>query len=659
MKKIRAALGFILLLGALTACQGSDSSSVIEAATYSITAPAVSDAFTITGLPSEAKEGESVRFMVKGKGENVIKEVKANDEVLTSSGTMGVYRFKMPAQNVVISVSTNTVSSITLDTTGAKTTFFVGGTFASDGLKVVVTYGDNTKGTLEKGFEVSSPDLTSIGEKEVIVTYGGKRATYKVVVGEFLSTAASIVTNSDNATVNLLISGTYQGFNDAASLTAAAKGVAGINLQNHSGEGIDNWNNAYGTVDIDFADAGAGAWNYSIDIYAFAGAGGNGRSYIIHFGVTAPDANGSLNPANLDVPDCDTQAVTVGTKSYSLYYNSEWKVVEIRIIDSDSPYILADSYTLSYDETADVVYMNVSGTYGYLSEEQLSSDNLVTTFYLDMLQLDTWTSINATTDTLNAPSPVTVKADTTDTHKGTFGVKLPIARFAKKTAPTEEGGDPTLGDRVSLKTSPDYFFHFSSTTSNLKANIASGAQNIQVTDKDGGVYTLYTISTTDWKAGMLGLNYLGGDYVMNKSAALTAEDTKAIFSLNGIYSGITDTSDERYYADIMSFEDTTKLDITNNVVLTPESTGATRGTFAIEMDLTGKLAADKTYFFHYGANTGTADAPAYSNLALAVTETTIEVGDGTYTLKNVSGYTATDETWRNGLTTITFTPKAA
>ena len=56
MKKIRAALGFILLLGALTACQGSDSSSVMEAATYSITAPAVSDAFTITGLPSEAKE---------------------------------------------------------------------------------------------------------------------------------------------------------------------------------------------------------------------------------------------------------------------------------------------------------------------------------------------------------------------------------------------------------------------------------------------------------------------------------------------------------------------------------------------------------------------------------------------------------------------------
>ena len=74
-----------------------------------------------------------------------------------------------------------TLSSITLDTTDVQTTFLVGDTFNYDGLIVVAHYSDSSTEDLDS-FDVSSPNMTTTGNKTVTVTYSEKSATYTIIV---------------------------------------------------------------------------------------------------------------------------------------------------------------------------------------------------------------------------------------------------------------------------------------------------------------------------------------------------------------------------------------------------------------------------------------------------------------------------------------------
>ena len=87
-------------------------------------------------------------------------------------------------------VETKTLQSIAVNTDNVKKAFYVGDAFSSAGLVVTATYKGDETGTITTatvtGFSVSTPDMTSEGQKTVTVTYTEnsvtKTATYDISV---------------------------------------------------------------------------------------------------------------------------------------------------------------------------------------------------------------------------------------------------------------------------------------------------------------------------------------------------------------------------------------------------------------------------------------------------------------------------------------------
>lgn len=73
------------------------------------------------------------------------------------------------------------LTGIELDTTNVKTSFTVGDTFSYSGLVVTAIYDDESTEAVTD-YTVSSPDMSTEGEKTVNVTYKGKSADYKINV---------------------------------------------------------------------------------------------------------------------------------------------------------------------------------------------------------------------------------------------------------------------------------------------------------------------------------------------------------------------------------------------------------------------------------------------------------------------------------------------
>lgn len=76
------------------------------------------------------------------------------------------------------------ISGIEIKTPPTKQEYFVGDALDSTGLAVLVKYTDGTSETITSGFTVSELDSSSIGEKEITVTYKNHTTAFKVLVYE-------------------------------------------------------------------------------------------------------------------------------------------------------------------------------------------------------------------------------------------------------------------------------------------------------------------------------------------------------------------------------------------------------------------------------------------------------------------------------------------
>ena len=77
-----------------------------------------------------------------------------------------------------------TVKNIEL-TAPSKTEYYVGDTFSLEGGFLTVTYEDDTTAKVEldaEGVEITEPKMDSTGKKTITVRYGGKRATFNIMV---------------------------------------------------------------------------------------------------------------------------------------------------------------------------------------------------------------------------------------------------------------------------------------------------------------------------------------------------------------------------------------------------------------------------------------------------------------------------------------------
>lgn len=103
-----------------------------------------------------------------------------------------------------------TLSSIAVESLPAKTIYQIGDTLDTTGLKIKLTYSDNTINSITSGFTISDFSSATAGVKTVTVSYGGKTASFSVTVEEATVTGAkyemSDVTGSAGSTVEVFVS---------------------------------------------------------------------------------------------------------------------------------------------------------------------------------------------------------------------------------------------------------------------------------------------------------------------------------------------------------------------------------------------------------------------------------------------------------------------
>lgn len=642
MKKTNLMATILLSLSSmalLTACGsptpgGSAGASDSAAVTYGITLDAPAGV-TVTGLPEKAAEGDRVSFTVATADGKVIDKITVNDEEITS--TTSRYRFTMPAGAVTVKITVAELSGITVNASAARTAFFVGNTFEYEGIVVNTVIGGVEK-ALSSGFTVTAPDLTTEGTKTVTVTYSGFTATYEVKVGSIKGTDIDIIDKAGVPT--FVISGIYSGYASAAELTAAAKGMVKVDFQNNGA-----WTRFATSSELTFIDDGAGKFKVEIDVSELPGDA-NGIGYILHFGLpngnggTGSDADvGQAGDMKFETDSENTgKELVVGGRTYRIATNAGFDdqanfygCPSLTVVDNGVPTATFQQITLEKDgEHVNVVL------HGEFSNFDYTQDPNHEYFYLDLCELGGgWGNVADNIVWNFVPSGE-------GTTQGTFTATFDVA--GKLSADTH------------------YFFHYifgeaAATQSTQDRNLKWNNKTMQAMSiaHETGSYTVEMISGVSgysWADGLAGIYFLGGDYVSLEGVSLYNDNGAATAKLTGAYSGITEG--EAYYVDVMSFDNQVP-DLDGRISLKLNEVADNSGTFEIEIDLTGKLAVDATYYFHMGPVDETSGNRP--NIYKTVEKTDVEVADGTYTMSNASGYTDSGDTWRNGLAIVTFVAK--
>ena len=88
-----------------------------------------------------------------------------------------------------------TLSGIAVASNPSKTSYFVGDTLDTTGLKLTATYSNGTTQTITGGFTCTPTALSTAGAQTVTVSYGGKTATFTVNVQDVTLSGIAIASN--------------------------------------------------------------------------------------------------------------------------------------------------------------------------------------------------------------------------------------------------------------------------------------------------------------------------------------------------------------------------------------------------------------------------------------------------------------------------------
>lgn len=141
----------------------------------------VGDTLNVYGLIIEAKYSDRSKEIIES--DFVSRGVSFTPTKLSTAGTQAVtvtYGGKTTSFNVT--VKEITVSSISLSSNPTKTTYDVGDTLDTSGLKINAKYSDGTTKTISSGFTCSPTKLSTAGTQKITVAYNGKYTSFDVEV---------------------------------------------------------------------------------------------------------------------------------------------------------------------------------------------------------------------------------------------------------------------------------------------------------------------------------------------------------------------------------------------------------------------------------------------------------------------------------------------
>ena len=142
----------------------------------------VGDTLDTTGLKIKA-------FYNSGSSRVVDTGFVCTPTTLNTAGTQTItVSYKDATTNVPktatfdVTVQNVTLSGIAIASNPSKTSYFVGDTLDTTGLKLTATYNNGTTQTITSGFTCTPTALSTAGAQTVTVSYGGKTATFTVNV---------------------------------------------------------------------------------------------------------------------------------------------------------------------------------------------------------------------------------------------------------------------------------------------------------------------------------------------------------------------------------------------------------------------------------------------------------------------------------------------
>ena len=94
-----------------------------------------------------------------------------------------------------VNVQNVTLSGIAIASNPTKTSYYVGDTLDTTGLKLTATYNNGTTQTITSGFTCTPTALSTAGVQTVTVNYGGKTATFTVNVQDVTLSGIAIASN--------------------------------------------------------------------------------------------------------------------------------------------------------------------------------------------------------------------------------------------------------------------------------------------------------------------------------------------------------------------------------------------------------------------------------------------------------------------------------
>ncbi len=148
----------------------------------------VGDGFDANGLVITATYSDSSTEDISYEGNEDDFEFDPIDNLQTSDVSVTIhYGGKTCTQSITVS-ATKTLSTIAINTDNVKKSFYVDDEFNHDNLVVTANFSDSSSDVVSSSASVSTPDMSSAGEKTITVsyTYGGttKTATYTITVLE-------------------------------------------------------------------------------------------------------------------------------------------------------------------------------------------------------------------------------------------------------------------------------------------------------------------------------------------------------------------------------------------------------------------------------------------------------------------------------------------
>ncbi len=91
-----------------------------------------------------------------------------------------------------VTVNEPPVSSVTISKKPTKLTYWVGDSFNSAGMKLKITYTNNTTKEITSGFTCTPTKMTTTGQQKIVVSYGGKATGFYVTVNALTVTSVAV-----------------------------------------------------------------------------------------------------------------------------------------------------------------------------------------------------------------------------------------------------------------------------------------------------------------------------------------------------------------------------------------------------------------------------------------------------------------------------------